>query len=712
MIIHFEKKANNIVVLTLDAPGRPVNLIDGQSGVVLNEALDRLAAEQRLAGVITGVILASAKSTFIAGADLQMLLEMADAAATFALGEALKGTLRRLETLGAPVVAALNGTALGGGLEVALACHHRIAVDDPRSRFGLPEVTFGLLPGGGGVTRITRMLGLQKAFAFLSEGQQLNPEAALAAGIIDELAADPAAMMAQAEAWILAHPQARQPWDQADFRLPGGGPDHPRNVGMVAMAPAAVRQKTYGNYPAPAAILSAMVEGAQVDFDTASRIESRYFAEVATGKTAKNMISAFWFQLNEIKNGRSRPAGTSPQPTRKVGVLGAGFMGHGIAYVSALAGLDVVLKDATAELAAAGKTRIEKLLAERVQGGRMSPAQMEATLARVQPTAAAADLAGCDLIIEAVPEDRRIKQAVLGEADAVVAPTTVICSNTSTLPITSLAAYTNRPAQFIGLHFFSPVPKMQLVEIIRGHETNDLALAKAFDFVLQIHKTPIVVNDSRGFYTSRVFTMFVYEGLAMLREGQHPRAIEMAGLQAGMPVGPLAVSDEVNLGLAMHVLEQTRRDFAAEGKTMPEHPGYAVLERMVQEQQRLGRAQGAGFYEYPAGAPKYLWPRLTELFPPAPPLTQAAMSERLLFVQALESARCFEEGVVTTAAEANIGSIFGWGFAPFHGGALQFIDAYGLPAFVARSRELAALYGQRFAPPALLEEMAAAGRQF
>ncbi|NOZ50349.1 MAG: 3-hydroxyacyl-CoA dehydrogenase [Chloroflexi bacterium] len=709
MAISYEKQANNIVILTMDAPGRSVNLIDDTFGAILEQAVERLATEQPLAGVI----LASAKSTFIAGADLQMIWRLEDASATMQLAEALKHTLRRLETLGVPVVAAINGTALGGGLEVALACHHRIAVDDPRIRLSLPEVTLGLLPGGGGVTRVTRMLGLQKAFSLLTEGKRFDPRAAQAVGIIDELASDGAEMMAQAQAWILAHPQSAQAWDQAGFRIPGGGPHHPRNAGMVAIAPAMVRQKTFGNYPAPAAILSALIEGAAVDFDTASRIESRYFAAVATGKVAKNMLHAFWFQLNEIKDGRSRPKGVSPRTTHKVGVLGAGLMGHGIAYASALAGVAVVLKDVNMDLATAGKARIEKLLAGRVQRRRLSPEQKQAALDHILVTDSAADLADCDLIIEAVPENRQIKEAVLREADAHLDPDAVICSNTSTLPITSLAAYTSRPHNFIGLHFFSPVPKMQLVEIIRGQQTSASTLAKAFDFVLQIRKTPIVVNDSRGFYTSRVFTAFVYEGLAMLTEGQYPHTIEMAGMQAGMPMGPLAVSDEVNLGLAMHILDQTRQDLAAEGKALPYHPGYTVLEKMVHEYQRLGKAQGAGFYDYPSAAPKHLWPQLQQIFPTrAQQLSQQEMIDRMMFIQALETVRCFEEGVVSSVAEANIGSIFGWGFAAFKGGTLQYINDYGLPAFVERSKELAALYGERFAVPALLQRIAAAGQQF
>ncbi|MFQ5436853.1 MAG: 3-hydroxyacyl-CoA dehydrogenase family protein, partial [Anaerolineae bacterium] len=450
-----------------------------------------------------------------------------------------------------------------------------------------------------------------------------------------------------------------------------------------------------------------------VDFDTASTIESRYFTQLVTGQTAENMLQAFWYQLNEIKNGRSRPAGIEPIDTQKVGILGAGMMGHGIAYVTALAGMAVVLKDVTLEKAEAGKAQIERILDGRLRHGRLTPEKKQAVLARILPTGSAADLQGCDLIIEAVFENRELKAKVTQEAEAQIGADAVFGSNTSTLPITGLAQQSARPENFIGIHFFSPVHKMKLVEIIRGQKTADRTLAKAFDYVLKIGKTPIVVNDSRGFYTSRVFTTYVYEGLSMLAEGQPPRAIEMAGMQAGMPVGPLAISDEINMGLALHVREQTRQDLAAEGQTLPKQPADAVLDLMVNREKRPGKAQGAGFYDYPADGKKYLWPKLSQLFPSQrEKLCQQEMMDRLMFVQALETVRCFEEGVVTSAADANIGSIFGWGFAPFKGGTLQFINDYGLPAFVQRCQELAQKYGERFAPPESLMTMVEEVRNF
>jgi 3-hydroxyacyl-CoA dehydrogenase/enoyl-CoA hydratase/3-hydroxybutyryl-CoA epimerase len=709
MNIQFSKDEQNIVTLTIDMPGRAVNLINQEFFESLQQALGQLAGDQQVAGVI----LTSGKNTFIAGGDIDRIYQMTDPADTFQVIEGFKAVLRRLETCGKPVVAAINGSALGGGLETALACHYRIAVNDPRIKIGFPEVTLGLLPGGGGVVRLTRLLGLQAAFPYLAEGKQVNPQEALAAGILHELAADRPEMLQKARAWILNNPQAVQPWDQKGYKMPGGNLNNPQVAQMIAVAPGMLLQKTYANYPAPEAILSVMVGGVQVDFDTASRIESRAFTRLATGQTAKNMLQAFWYQLNQIDDGHSRPPGIEPQATNKMGILGAGLMGHGIAYVSAQAGIQVVLKDVTQEKAEAGKAQVAKILDGRLRQGRLTQAEKQAVLDRIQPTAAAADLRGCDLIVEAVFENRELKGRVTQEAEAQIVPDAIFGSNTSTLPISSLAEGSTRPENFIGVHFFSPVHKMKLVEIIVGRQTSPRALAKAFDYVLKIRKTPIVVNDSRGFYTSRVFTSYVNEGMALLAEGQPPRAIESAGLHAGMPVGPLAVSDEVNLGLALHIRQQTRQDLAAQGKELAEAPSDAILDLMVNREKRPGKAQGAGFYEYPPGGKKYLWPRLAEFFPlKGERLPLNEMVDRLLFVQVLEAVRCYAEGVVTSVGDANIGSILGWGFAPFKGGTLQFVNDYGLPQFVQRSRELAAQYGERFSPPPLLLQMAQEGSRF
>ncbi len=709
MAINYGKDEQNIVTLTLNMPGRSANVINTEFAQALNDALDRLEKEEPLAGAI----ITSAKSTFVAGGDLELLFAMKEPEPAFNMVEHLKSLFRRIEKLGKPVVAAINGAALGGGLELALSCHHRIAVNSPKTKIGLPEVTLGLLPGAGGVTRLVRMLGLQEAFPYLIEGKQLTPDKAQAAGIIDETAESREEMMTKARAWIAANPKVIAPWDEREYKLPGGAPSRPAVAQMLAIAPAMLRKKTHGNYPAPEAIISAAVEGAMVDFDTACRIESRYLANLVVGKVAKNMIGTFWFQLNDIKGGKSRPAGIDPMETRKVGVLGAGMMGHGIAYASALAGMEVVLKDVTVERAEAGKAVVEKLLAKRVSRGSMSKEKQEAILGASTATDSAEALQGCDLIIEAVFEDRELKAKVTKEAETRIAADAVFGSNTSTLPITGLAQASARPENFIGIHFFSPVDKMPLVEIIVGGKTGKRALAKAFDYVLKIGKTPIVVNDGRGFYTSRVFGTYVNEGLALLGEGQHPRAIESAGVQAGMPVGPLAVSDEVSLSLMSHIREQTRKDMKAEGREMPAHSRDKVLDVMVGQLKRTGKAAGAGFYEYPADGKKYLWPELGNYFPLAgEQLPQSEMIDRLMFVQCLETARCYEEGILTSVADANIGSIFGWGFAPFKGGALQFINDYGVREFVNRSRELAAKYGERFLPPTLLVDMAGKGETF
>jgi 3-hydroxyacyl-CoA dehydrogenase / enoyl-CoA hydratase / 3-hydroxybutyryl-CoA epimerase len=705
----YEKDAQNIVTLTMDMPNRSANVLNDEFGGALKAALERLKAETDLAGVV----ITSAKKTFLAGADLEGLLAVTDAEAFFHSIEAMKAAFRTMEKFGKPFVAAVNGAALGGGCELALACHYRVAIDSRDTQIGLPEVTLGLIPGGGGITRFVRMLGLETAFPLLTEGTRLSPQAALKLGLVNELAADHADLIAKAKARILANPNPAQPWDVKGYRIPGGDPKTPKVAQMLTVAPAMLLKKTQGNYPAPQAILSAAVEGAMVDFDTASRIESRYLANVAVGKTAKNMISAFWFQLNKINGGGSRPANIERHTTKKVGVLGAGMMGAGIAYACASSGVEVVLKDVTLERAEKGKAYTDRVLSPRVAKGKLPPEKLQGALNLIKPTTEADDLIGCDLIIEAVFEDRDVKAQATREAEARIAETAVFASNTSTLPITGLAKSSERPENFIGLHFFSPVDKMQLVEIIVGEKTSKETLAKAFDFVRQIRKTPIVVNDSRGFYTSRVFGTFTNEGIALLAEGQHPRAIEAAALKAGMPVGPLAVSDEVSLSLMMHIRKQTAKDLAAEGKSAPQHVANRVIDAMITVHNRPGKAAGAGFYEYPKEGKKFLWPGLSEAFPMASAqLSQGEMIERMLFIQAIETARCFEEGVLTSVADANIGSIFGWGFAPFMGGTLQYINSYGVAEFVERAKRLAEAHGERFSPPASLVEMARKNERF
>ena len=718
--IRWEKDADNIVTLTLDDPNQSANTMNELYRQSMGETVARLQAEK---ADIAGVIITSAKKTFFAGGDLRLLIQATPAQADSVKAELIEinGQLRKLETLGKPVVAAMNGTALGGGLEIALAAHHRIAIGGTKAEFGLPEVSLGLLPGGGGLTRVTRMLGIQNALMnVLMQGQRMKAEKAQSTGLIDELATDVADMLAKARAWIKANPNAQQPWDKSGYKMPGGTPSTPSLAMNLPAFPANLRKQTKNaNYPAPRAIMSAVVEGAQVDFDNALKIEHRYFVQLACGKQSKNQIKAFFFDLQKINGGGSRPSKEQYPAWKatKVGVLGAGMMGQGIAYVAAMVGIQVVLLDQTVEAAERGKSYTKTLLDKRVSKGRMDAAKAEAVLGLIQTTADHADLKGCDMVIEAVFEDRAIKAKATELAEANALPDVLMCSNTSTLPITGLAQASKKPENYIGLHFFSPVDKMPLVEIIRGEKTSDAALAKAFDFVLQIRKTPIVVNDSRGFFTSRVFGTFTYEGIAMLGEGYHPMTIEQAALQAGMPVGPLAVTDEVTMELGRKVRVQTIKDLAAEGKTYPAHPAEAVIDRLMDEFGRNGKRTGKGFYDYPEGGKKVIWPGLVEHFTRADKVAISEaefeeLKERLLYRQSIESARCFEENVLTSVADANIGSIFGIGMAPWTGGVLQYINYVGVAEFVKRADELAAKFGDRFTPPKLLRDMAAAGKTF
>lgn len=706
--IHYDLGSDQILTLTIDMPGQSANTMNADFRAGLTDTVARV--KQDLDN-IKGIIITSAKKTFFAGGDLKELHKVTrdDAQAFEDMVNGLKAEMRALETCGKPVVAAINGTALGGGLEIALACHHRVVLDNDSIQLGLPEVTLGLLPGGGGTQRLPRMIGLEAAFPFLMEGKKVNPKAALKAGIVSELATSADDMMQKARAFIDANPKCQQPWDQKGFKLPGGAPHHPAMAQKLAIAPAMLKQKTKGCYPAPERILSAAVEGAQVDFDNGSLIETRYFAELVIGQVAKNMTGTFWFQLNAINAGGSRPDGVAKETFKKVGVLGAGMMGAGIAYSTATRGIDVVLKDVSVENAEKGKSYSEKLLARKVSRGRMTEEQKAEVLGRIKATALADDLEGCDMVIEAVFEDSSLKAKVTQEAEPKLVSNGIFASNTSTIPITQLAEASALPDNFIGLHFFSPVDKMQLVEIIVGAKTSEDTLARAFDYVQQIGKIPIVVNDSRGFFTSRVFGTFVNEGISMLAEGIHPSSIENAGVLAGMPVGPLAISDEVSLTLMQHIRAQSKKDTEAAGGTWQPHPAEAVIDQMVDKHNRKGKAAGAGFYEYPANGKKQLWPKLDTLFVDADKARDVALQDlkdRILFIQAIETVRCLEEGVLKTVEDANIGSIFGIGYAPWTGGAIQFINQYGVRAFAERAKALADTYGERFAPPALLIEKA------
>lgn len=704
--VSLEVGSDGILVATMNLPGRPMNVVGDELMAGIAAAVDRLSDP-----AVKGMILASGKADFCAGGDIDRMAKWTQPEEPFEASMAMKKVLRRLELQGKPVVAAIGGHALGGGLEIALACHARIALADPRLKLGQPEVKIGLLPGGGGTVRLPRLVGIQAALQICGEGNDIAVTKAREMGLLADTAADRDELMAKARAWIAANPKARQPWDQPKFKFPGGDSRSPALVPMWAIAPSIASARSQGNYPALQHIMSSIFEGGLVDFETAQVVESRYFAACVTSQVSKNMIGTLWFQLNAIKKGASRPQGVPASKVRRLGILGAGMMGGGIAYVSAKAGIEVVLLDTTQEAADKGKAYSQGLLDKAVKKGRSTPDKRDALLARIRPTTQYEDLAACDLVVEAVFEDRAVKADVTRKAEAVLGAGAVFASNTSTLPIMGLARASARPGSFIGLHFFSPVDKMPLVEIIVGQATSDETLARGFDYVLQIGKTPIVVNDSRGFYTSRVFSTYVMEGIAMLKEGVHPRSIEAAGLQAGMPMPPLALQDEVSLSLALHVAEQTRKDLAAEGRPYTEHPGMSVI-RQLCEIGRVGKKAGRGFYDH-GDEGRQLWPGLTTLYPvDAQQPAQRELIDRMMFAQANEAARCHEEGVLRSAADANVGSIFGWGFAPFHGGALQFIDAMGAAAFVARARELAAAYGPRFEPAAVVVQMAAQGGRF
>lgn len=717
---------DGIVNLVIDDPSQNANTMNQAYSDSMAKAVDRLVDEIAADGdAIKGVVISSGKKTFFAGGDLKLMTQATpdDAQALFDNVEGIKATLRKLETAGKPVVAAINGSALGGGLEIALAAHHRVAAEG-RYEIGLPEVTLGLLPGGGGVTRTVRMFGLQDALMnVLLQGPRMKPEKALKTGLVDEVVpADE--LLAKAKAWIESvqgdDDAAKQPWDRQGYRMPGGTPSTPKLAQFLPAFPATLRKQIKGApYKAPRNILAAAVEGAQVDFDTASRIESRYLVELLVGQQFKNMTQAFFFDLGAINAGKSRPEGIAPTKAEKVAVLGAGMMGAGIAYVSARAGMEVVLKDVSIEAAEKGKSYSQGLLDKQVEKGRLTAEKRDEILARITPTADYADLEGVDFVVEAVFESVKLKHEVFGEVQKVVKPDALLGSNTSTLPITILADGVDRPQDFIGIHFFSPVDKMPLVEIIAGKDTSDEAIARVVDYTKAIKKTPIVVGDSRGFFTSRVIGTFVNEGIGMLAEGVHPVTIERATTQAGFPAAVLQLSDELNLELMTKIRNESKAAVEADGGSWDEHPAEKIIDRMI-ELERSGKLKGAGFYDYEGGKRTGLWSGLAEEFPVAAEQPDFEdLKERLTFIMSLETIKCLEEGVLRTVPDANIGSIFGIGFPALQGGAIQYVNGYeaadgriGVEAFTERAQQLAEQYGDRFTPPPLLLEKAKNGETF
>ena len=712
-VFKYEKDADGIVTVTMDQTG-PVNAMNAEYREAMSTTVDKLDQEEGL----TGVVFASAKKVFFAGGDLNELLtaEKGNEAEFMAMLRTTKGVLRRLEKLPVPVVAAINGAALGGGFELCLCCNHRIAWDDKSVQLGLPEVTLGLLPGGGGVVRMVNLLGLEKALPYLLEGKKVTPAAAVAEGMIHEVVGSIEELVPRAKAWILENKgndqAAVQPWDTKGFRIPGGNASSPKLAQLLMMAPALLRQKTRGLLPAPEKILDCAVEAARLDLDTALEIESRGLTYLAVTPQAKNMISTFFFGMNKVNGGASRPKNIDKSLTKKVGVLGAGMMGQGIAYVSAMAGIEVILKDISLEAAQKGKAYSESLLEKRVSRGRMSAEKKQGILKLIKPTADDADLQGCDLIIEAVFESIDLKHKITRATEGRLADNGVWGSNTSTLPISQLADASEKPENFIGIHFFSPVDKMPLVEIICGEKTSDEALAKAFDYARQIRKTPIVVNDSLGFFTSRTFGTYLDEGVQLLNEGAHPVQIDAMGKAIGMPVGPLAVYDEVSLELSRKA-QETWKEMGVLDKWGDGSVARSVISTMIGEHGRGGRHHGGGFYEYAQDGSKSIWPPLLDMYyKPETLIDEQDMKDRLLFRPVIESLKCLESNVLRTVADGNIGSIMGIGAPVWTGGYIQFVNTYGAQRFVDRCAELAARYGDRFEAPQIAVEHARSGELF
>ena len=704
--------ADGIALITFDVPGRSMNTLTSKVMAEIPEWVERVRTDD----AIKGAVLTSGKTTgFCAGADLGDMaggmLAGGSLQEAYEAGWKLNGALRALETCGKPVAAAITGLALGGGLELTLACHYRVAGDDNKIQLGLPEIKVGLFPGGGGTQRLPRLIGVQAAMMAMTEGKSFRPNDARGAGIIHEVVAKGTEVEA-ARAWIKGGGKAVQPWDDKSFKLPGGGPYHPVGVQNFVVGNAMIRKQTYGNYPAATNLMKAVYEGIQVPMDAALRIETRYFIKTLMTPQAQAMIRSLFLSKQELDKGAVRPAGQPRSDPKKVTVIGAGMMGAGIAYVQALAGIETILIDRSQEDADKGKAHVEGLLKKRLSRGQITQDKFDALLGSVTATTDYDLIKGSDLVIEAVFENREIKADVTKRAEAQLAPGAVFGSNTSTLPITGLAEASVRPEDFIGIHFFSPVDKMMLVEIILGEKTGEAAIAKSLDYVMKIRKTPIVVNDGRGFYTSRCFGTYVAEGMAMLEEGYAPALIDNIGRMTGMPRGPLEMHDDVALDLSVKIAKQTAEDL---GEKYQPLPGSHIVQKMVEELGRYGRKNGKGFYDYDQ-KPKVIWPGLAELAPvtidDSTPELVADQKQRLLYRQAVEVARCWEEGVIDDPREADVGAILAWGFAPWTGGPITMIDQTGLKEFVAQADDYAARYGDRFKVPQLLRDMAAKGETF
>ena len=708
--IEYKFDSDGIALLTIDVKDRSMNVMTAEFLQDLSDAVEKVVSDDN----VKGAVITSGKDAFMAGADLRGLVETfeqrTDAAEVYGWCRGLQQTLRKLETCGKPFAAAINGTALGGGLEVCLACHYRVAANSPKTVLGLPEVMVGLMPGGGGTQRLPRLIGIEPSLQLITQGKHVTPAEAVEAGFVHEMV-ESGKEVATAKAWLLETGDPEQAWDKKGFKVPGGaGLMNPSAIQTFMFGTSLLQKMTNHNYPAPIAIMSAVYEGTVLPIDTALDVESKYFTSMLMNPVSRNMTRTLFINKGAADKLVRRPKEPEKRLVKKLGILGAGMMGAGIAFVSARAGMRVVLLDTTKEKAEFGKDYSRNLLQKRIDKGRTTSDKAADILDRIHTTTEYDDLAGCELVIEAVFEDRKIKADVTAKTEAVISDDAIFASNTSTLPITGLAEASTRPEQFIGIHFFSPVDKMPLVEVIIGEKTDDVAIAQALDYIQQIRKTPIVVNDSRGFYTSRVFSVFSREGINMLSEGINPALIENVAKHAGMPVGPLAVTDEVTLELSHHVMKQTQADL---GDAYKSSPSDVVVSKFVEELDRRGKRFGKGFYDYPEGGKKHLWPGLKELYPLADKQPSAdEVRKRLLYSQAIETVRCLNESVVTHPADADIGSVFGWGFPPYTGGTISFIETEGLGNFIAEADRLAEVYGERFAVPDSLRSMAEKGETF
>ncbi|MFK7810467.1 MAG: 3-hydroxyacyl-CoA dehydrogenase NAD-binding domain-containing protein [Saprospiraceae bacterium] len=699
-MIRYQKDTDHIVTLTLDMKHRSVNIINHEVGASLTPVIEYLRGE-KAKRKLKGVIITSGKNNFMVGGDLDYLSETTDPNMIFQFSQTMQAFYRELEQPGVPVVAAINGTALGSGFELALACHHRIVVDDASIRLGHPEVTLGVMPGAGGVIRLLWMLGLEKAFGVLAEGKRYAPKEALEIGIVDALAKDRTDMLLQAKQWLLAHPEEPRTWDSKEGRIPKGTTKNLSLALVVQKLTAKLVKESYGNYSAPMAILQTLSEGSKVDFDTACRIESRNFTKLVNSPAARNMIHALWYDFKKIKEGKSRPKGFGKFRPRKVGIIGAGKIGTGVAMACLMRGMSVVLKDVSTAIAEQGRVRIVTGLKELVADGRWTPASFEKQIANIKTTDKAADFKDCDLVIEAVFENANLKTKVNREAEQVLDVFSFLASNTISIPISKLAESYQKPENFVGLHFFPPAEKVPLVEIVKGKQTSEETLARAYDFVQAIRKIPIIVKDNWGFFVARVQNTFILEGITLLQEGYNPALIEQLSVQAGMPTGPLQLADHLSLSIVYKYEKQAADHYGAKYIA---HPATTVLQKMIDDLDRKGTSNG--FYENEENQTTALWSELTNHFPTTKTqVDREEITERLLFVQVIEAVWCLQERVIKTTAAANLGSIHGWGFPAFKGGVVQFISDYGLKAFAERCNHYENIHGPRFQLPGLLKDM-------